>query len=91
MVFFLVGEAGISQEAVLNLAIGLFDEVQIEGLSFALLARRLNAGVMSLYGTAWPIGDCPVPNREAWIVAVPARLPKSLNPLAKTDGSYLDC
>jgi hypothetical protein len=65
MVFSLVDEAGISQEAVLNLAIGLFDEVQIEGLSFALLARRLNAGVMSLYGTAWPIGGCPVQSEVA--------------------------
>ncbi|ANI77165.1 TetR/AcrR family transcriptional regulator C-terminal domain-containing protein [Sphingobium sp. EP60837] len=52
----------LSREAVINAAISLLSEVGLEGFSLAPLAKRLEAGVMSLYTY--------FPNRELLLLAV---------------------
>jgi len=52
----------LSREAVIDAAISLLTEVGLEGFSLAPLAKRLEAGVMSLYTY--------FPNRELLLLAV---------------------
>lgn len=54
--------ARLSRETIIHAALALLDEVSIDGFSMGILAKRLGAGVMTLYSY--------FPGRDALLVAV---------------------